>query len=637
MSYPSIYSLPHQKAVINQLVASCPKQRGLLVAHQMGGGKTLTALMMFRNYPKSKHIIVCPSFLKDLYDRESVIVFGKPLLENTVILDYEEFKIKALTDEEFFKDAILAMDEAHYLVPIFETLDMETFEKLYFVLLTQPKKCLLLTGTPVYNSSNDLRLLVNIAAGKEILPFRETDFMREFTVPRKSRAAFWGQFMPTLNTIVNYGKWVPYANYGRHVIRTKIDDFRGADDAKKLKNQERVANAEYTYKVVGTQLMVLNMFLIMANSFASNMGPMFFRKYDYDKIKQRIGPYVSSFKLKPGTLGIPETKQVDIHVLYTAYQTRMLTRMWYNELTTQDILDLGILKKDATQAAFIGGSKIKEMNVDKYKDVGRMISNTSEIGTYPRKFEKCFANIVSDAQTPQFTVVYSEFEAAHARFMEFLQFKKDSGTRFTFTNITAKHTPDEKSRILNDFREGNINVLVVGVGMYEGISILRASQFHILDPPKNYKDVSQLYGRVVRLHSHEGLPRERQLVTYFNYVGILDTNSVDLPLLERLALKPEEALNKSTMFAEKFKLYKESLSYKYTTIGLYNAPITAGVTAEYLAFSAQEPLRELMKELSKLLEHTTVLPKMLCCPTYETNGISEDCLLTHVTIACLEE
>jgi len=196
MSYPSIYSLPHQKAVINQLVASCPKQRGLLVAHQMGGGKTLTALMMFRNYPKSKHIIVCPSFLKDLYDRESVIVFGKPLLENTVILDYEEFKIKALTDEEFFKDAILAMDEAHYLVPIFETLDMETFEKLYFVLLTQPKKCLLLTGTPVYNSSNDLRLLVNIAAGKEILPFRETDFMREFTVPRKSRAAFWGQFMP---------------------------------------------------------------------------------------------------------------------------------------------------------------------------------------------------------------------------------------------------------------------------------------------------------------------------------------------------------------------------------------------------------------------------------------------------------
>ena len=558
MSYPSIYSLPHQKAVINHLVASCPKQRGLVVAHQMGGGKTLTALMMLRNYPKSKHIIVCPSFLKYVYNRESLTIFGKPLSQNTVILDYEEFKTKALADEEFFKNAILIMDEAHYLAPIFEKLDMETFEKLYVVLLAQPKKCLLLTGTPVYNSSNDLRLIVNIAAGREVLPFREADFMRDFTVPRKVRAAFWGHFMPRLNKAVVYG--IPVAALGAGVY-SEVQRYRKKEE---ISSDTMLSGV----KKVATLGGVLLAFNIMYNR---SRTAMYFRKYDYEKIKQRIGPYVSSFKLKPGSLGIPETKKKDIHVLYDDYQARMMTRMWFNALTDRDVLELGIVKKHAAEASIIG-SQSKQITMERFKDVGRMISNTSDRGSFPPKFEKCFANIVSETRTPQFTVVYSDFEAGHANFMKFLQFKKQTQP-FTFTNITSQHTSDEKSRILNDFREGIINVLVLGVGMYEGISILRASQFHILDPPKNYKDVSQLYGRVVRIHSHEGLPRERQVVTYFNYVGIFDTEMVELSPLEALTLKLGSDRNIRTMWSQKEELYQESLSYKFTTIGLYKPSI----------------------------------------------------------------
>jgi len=38
-------------------------------------------------------------------------------------------------------------------------------------------------------------------------------------------------------------------------------------------------------------------------------------------------------------------------------------------------------------------------------------------------------------------------------------------------------------------------------------------------------------------------------------------------------------------------------------------------TAEYLAFSEQEPLRELIAEFEKLLESTTILPKMPLKPS----------------------
>ena len=44
-----------------------------------------------------------------------------------------------------------------------------------------------------------------------------------------------------------------------------------------------------------------------------------------------------------------------------------------------------------------------------------------------------------------------------------------------------------------------------------------------------------------------------------------------------------------------------------------------------------------MKELENLLGHTTILPKMQCCPTYETDGLSPDCLLAHITDVCTEQ
>lgn len=196
------------------------------------------------------------------------------------------------------------------------------------------------------------------------------------------------------------------------------------------------------------------------------------------------------------------------------------------------------------------------------------MSNASPVGRFPPKFERCFDNMA--AADRAFIAAYSDFQAGHDKFMDFLESKRLQGVDFTFANLTNDMPGEEKLKTLDDFAQGRLNVLVLGVGMYEGVSILRASQFHILDPMVNFKDLVQLMGRVVRLHSHEGLPKERQVVTFYHYIASFDAMSIDeTSVAETISSLPQDSMNSAARWQEKLKLYKESKTYRFTTVGLY--------------------------------------------------------------------
>ena len=130
--------------------------------------------------------------------------------------------------------------------------------------------------------------------------------------------------------------------------------------------------------------MVISVSLSIIKTFYLRDNPMFFRQYDYQKIRERIGPYVSSFKLKAGTLGIPVSKEKTESFLYDAYQTRLWVRLVYNELSDQDVRDLGIVRKDAREVSMTG-SYAKQVDNRKYLKWGRMVSNASPVGRFPPK------------------------------------------------------------------------------------------------------------------------------------------------------------------------------------------------------------------------------------------------------------
>ena len=723
----TITSLPHQRAVIDQLVASCPRQHGMLVAHQMGTGKTLTALMFLNNFPKSRHVILCPVFLKDLYDRESLRLLGKPLIKSEIIA-YTELEERLRLNPDLLDNAVLVMDEAHYLLELFNGMD---FQKLYTLLSCRTKKCLALTGTPIHSSIKDLRILINICAGKEIMPLKETEFIKIFTRPKYGKTLFYGYFLSgltsmwskivitsvmvylgisinkkisTVDALNNFSlrffenlsaksggsmplstkslkrfmsvlleslpgrtrnesyydplpahPWEDDKAIFRFVMETEEAEF--FDSSAKLLERSEVSKSMWetylndpqthpVFRSLGTKkgqtflvialislsLVVIRSMLYLLNLLHRKMSvqhdPMFYRALDYGAMKTALSPYLSYYKLKPGTNGVPLTKERSVYIMYDIHQTKIWTRMIYNQLSDADLKDLGLSKGTLDYTKDRLGTFGHEVTPQSYEKWGRMISNVSPPGRFPAKFEQCFRLMCLPwgEKIPHGAVVYSDFQMGTQNMMDFLARKVTVASNpFRYELFSGTLSAERKIEIMEDFANQKINVIVLEAGLYEGFSFFRASQMHILDPPENYKNLAQLMGRVVRMHSHDGLPPGQQVVEYFHYVATFSP-SFGTFLANIFETTSGLVYNKLGYLREFLNLWKESQTYKQKLPSSYNPSILETLTPEALVFSRLLPLRELVHNIETTISTTVQLPAMQCCPKYETDGRSAKCL-----------
>lgn len=146
---------PHQQRVLDKLKAS----GGVLVAHGVGSGKTLSSIAAadLMGLPTD---VIAPAPLIANYNKELAKHLDKPL-EDVQINSYE----KAIRDNLIRPGSLAILDEAHRARNIGTEIDKKIIKNL-----GQAKARMLLTGTPVYNNPTDLVQLVNAAAGKEVLP-----------------------------------------------------------------------------------------------------------------------------------------------------------------------------------------------------------------------------------------------------------------------------------------------------------------------------------------------------------------------------------------------------------------------------------------------------------------------------------
>ena len=147
--------LPHQQRVIDKLKAS----GGVLAAHEVGSGKTLTSLAAKDQLGLPADAIT-PAPLVGNYEKELRKHFDKAP-RDVRIRSYE----RASRSGDVNEDALVTLDEAQRA--------RNTGTQLAKNLLPQIAKAkarLLLTGTPIYNNPADLAPLINTAAGKRVLP-----------------------------------------------------------------------------------------------------------------------------------------------------------------------------------------------------------------------------------------------------------------------------------------------------------------------------------------------------------------------------------------------------------------------------------------------------------------------------------
>lgn len=153
----------HQIRATEQFVKHCTGT-GMLLWHRTGTGKTSTTLATLMNYSHARVLLLLPNGLRHVWVQEIQQNFGNTLPFQLQFMDYNTFFNKQQQQQVHatLADATLIVaDEAHHLAE----------HKNKSLKLLQGKRCLLVTGTPVYNALTDLALLVNLAAGTHVLPY----------------------------------------------------------------------------------------------------------------------------------------------------------------------------------------------------------------------------------------------------------------------------------------------------------------------------------------------------------------------------------------------------------------------------------------------------------------------------------
>lgn len=135
--------------------------RGLILYHSTGSGKTLTALFAVAQFKNEIIIIGTKSSRKTFIDN-----IQKAEMDMSRFTFYTYAKIKRIleTNVGVFKNKSVIVDEAH-------NLRNENIHNLYIASsLILASKIMLLTATPIINYLNDLSVLVNIVKGEDVLP-----------------------------------------------------------------------------------------------------------------------------------------------------------------------------------------------------------------------------------------------------------------------------------------------------------------------------------------------------------------------------------------------------------------------------------------------------------------------------------
>ena len=161
----------HQKIVVNFL--NKDDNKGLLVLHPVGTGKTLTAATVsqcfLKKNPKSKVIIVTPTSLQGNFKKALVSDYGVDNLDRYEFYTIQAFTIASKKGKIKCNDKLLILDEAHNIrTKIINTKKRQGGVNAIELLkcASDSKKVLLLSATPSINKPNDMINLFAMIDGK---------------------------------------------------------------------------------------------------------------------------------------------------------------------------------------------------------------------------------------------------------------------------------------------------------------------------------------------------------------------------------------------------------------------------------------------------------------------------------------
>jgi SNF2 family DNA or RNA helicase len=157
---------------------------GLILAHGVGTGKSKTSIQVADKLNRENDVVV-PAALQENYHKE----LKKWLGDDTSHFHVESQQTAANKGLQYdTPGGTMIVDEAH------RARDPKS-KLLKHLKNNLAAKKLLLTATPVYNHPADIAPLINVAAGRNVLPEDKNEFSNKFIDQKPVNPGFFAKFM----------------------------------------------------------------------------------------------------------------------------------------------------------------------------------------------------------------------------------------------------------------------------------------------------------------------------------------------------------------------------------------------------------------------------------------------------------
>lgn len=153
---------PHQRFVRDFLQEDGPN-RGLLLYHGLGVGKTRSAIAIAEASVKRTIFVLLPASLQPNFEREVVAVGGKHAYN---FIRYDGLNTKSVAELPSFDNSIVIIDEVHTFISRSLGDGKKVSKKVYQLLMDATNcKIVALSGTPIINSPIELAYTLNLVHG----------------------------------------------------------------------------------------------------------------------------------------------------------------------------------------------------------------------------------------------------------------------------------------------------------------------------------------------------------------------------------------------------------------------------------------------------------------------------------------
>lgn len=486
---------PHQQYPIDYLMEKNPDQKGLLIYHGLGTGKTYLSLGFVEQYPNNKIILMMPRFLVSSW-KIQMKDFGVKNPSRIEVIPFSEAPEKLKGRD--LSDTVVVIDEVHRLVEkILQTGHggEKNYGRVYYQLL-KAKRLLALTGTPIFSHASNISYVANLVMGKESYTYNPELFKQDYMKINRGLSYIRGYFTESKLNTVFLPLFFTAVAFPLSVI---------------------VGPA-----VLGGGAVVGSMAIFSTNERLA-INKIEFRSFDSEKFKDFALKYISFYEINyQQDDNFPSKKVYKKKVEYTAPQVnfflsfvdealegkdlKVVLRDYEQEFTEEDISlnNHTILKQVLMNPA--AGREIANLSFPKDTEDPK-----SPI-LHPIKFDKIYELIQKNKGQ---VAVYSNYYENGLKL--FANYLKEKGMGDDYLILHPDDPVEKQIKTIESYNTAEKRIIFIHPEITEGVSLKGTRQFHILEPIENKAKEAQVIGRAVRYQSHTHLPKDEQNVSIYKW------------------------------------------------------------------------------------------------------------------------